>query len=260
METLYEYLLENYKPNEPIFLAELQIEGMSRANLRQQIKKLTDAGKVKRFDNGVYFLPKKTIFKSGSQLPPEKVLECKYLRDKDKRCGYVSGLMFFNQMGLTTQVPMLYEVVSNKATNEYRETSLAKSRVIVRKPKVSVTESNYKVLQFLDLLKDVDVYSEVTGKPLQERLYQYMSDASLSLSEMEPYFSYYPDKLYKNLVETRVIYTCTVIENNSGMRLTWPMSRLVLWYRQLKKIIMLRCCCGFWRRRCRISFLRVAHH
>ena len=129
---------------------------MSRANLRQQIKKLTDAGKVKRFDNGVYFLPKKTIFKSGSQLSPEKVLECKYLRDKDKRCGYVSGLMFFNQMGLTTQVPMLYEVVSNKATNEYRETSLAKSRVIVRKPKVPVTESNYKVLQFLDLLKDVD--------------------------------------------------------------------------------------------------------
>ena len=197
METLYEYLLKNYKLNEPIFLADLQIEGMSRANLRQQIKKLTDAGKVKRFDNGVYFLP---------QLPPEKVLECKYLRDKDKRCGYVSGLMFFNQMGLTTQVPMLYEVVSNKATNEYRETSLAKSRVIVRKPKVPVTESNYKVLQFLDLLKDVDVYSEITGKPLQERLYQYMSDAGLSLSEMEPYFSYYPDKLYKNLVETRVIY------------------------------------------------------
>ena len=195
METLYEHLLKNYKPNEPIFLADLQIEGMSRTNLRQQIKKLTDAGKVKRFDNGVYFLPKKTIFKSGSQLSPEKVLECKYLRDKDKRCGYVSGLMFFNQMGLT-----------NKATNEYRETSLAKSRVIVRKPKVPVTESNYKVLQFLDLLKDVDVYSEVTGKPLQERLYQYMSDASLSLSEMEPYFSYYPDKLYKNLVETRVIY------------------------------------------------------
>ena len=108
METLYEYLLKNYKPNEPIFLADLQIEGMSRANLRQQIKKLTDAEKVKRFDSGVYFLPKKTIFKSGSQLPPEKVLECKYLRDKDKRCGYVSGLMFFNQMGLTTQVPMLY--------------------------------------------------------------------------------------------------------------------------------------------------------
>lgn len=206
METLYEYLLDNYKENEPIFLADLQVDGMTRTNVRQQIKKLTDTGKVKRFDNGIYFLPQKTIFKSGSQLAPEKVLECKYLRDKDERCGYVSGLMFFNQMGLTTQVPMMYEVVSNKATNDYRETSLAKSRVIVRKPKVPVTEKNYKDLQFLDMLKDVDVYSEVTGKPLQERLYRHMDDAHLSISEMEPYFAYYPDKLYKNLVETRVIY------------------------------------------------------
>lgn len=206
METLYEYLLDNYKENEPIFLADLQVDGMTRTNVRQQIKKLTDTGKVKRFDNGIYFLPKKTIFKSGSQLAPEKVLECKYLRDKDERCGYVSGLMFFNQMGLTTQVPMIYEVVSNKATNDYRETSLAKSRVIVRKPKVPVTEKNYKALQFLDMLKDVDVYSELTGKPLQDRLYRYMDDANLSISEMEPYFAYYPDKLYKNLVETRVIY------------------------------------------------------
>ena len=206
METLYEYLLDNYKENEPIFLVDLQVDGMTRTNVRQQIKKLTDTGKVKRFDNGIYFLPKKTIFKSGSQLAPEKVLECKYLRDKDERCGYVSGLMFFNQMGLTTQVPMMYEVVSNKATNDYRETSLAKSRVIVRKPKVPVTEKNYKALQFLDMLKDVDVYSEVTGKPLQDRLYRYMDDANLSISEIEPYFAYYPDKLYKNLVETRVIY------------------------------------------------------
>ncbi|MCB6621511.1 DUF6088 family protein [Mediterraneibacter sp. 210702-DFI.5.30] len=206
METLYEYLLDNYKENEPIFLVDIQIDGMTRTNVRQQIKKLADTGKVKRFDNGIYFLPKKTIFKSSSQLTPEKVLECKYLRDKDKRCGYVSGLMFFNQMGLTTQIPMMYEVVSNKATNDYRETSLAKSRVIVRKPKVPVTEKNYKVLQFLDMLKDVEVYSEVTGKQLQDQLYRYMDDANLSISEMEPYFSYYPDKLYKNLVETRVIY------------------------------------------------------
>jgi hypothetical protein len=197
METLYEYLLDNYKENEPIFLADLQVDGMTRTNVRQQIKKLTDTGKVKRFDNGIYFLPKKTIFKSGSQLAPEKVLECKYLRDKDERCGYVSGLMFFNQMGLTTQVPMMYEVVSNKATNDYRETSLAKSRVIVRKPKVPVTEKNYKDLQFLDIYKtgpDVDVYSELTGKPLQDRLYRYMDDANLSISEMEPYFAYYPDR------------------------------------------------------------------
>ena len=206
MSNLYQYLTENYKENEPFFLSDIQIEGMTGNNIRQQLKKLTDAEKVKRFDKGIYYLPKKSIFKSGSKPTLEKVLEYKYLRDNDRRCGYISGLLFFNQMGLTTQVPMQYEIVSNKATNEYRETSLAKSRIIIRKPKVPVTEKNYMALQFLDMLKDVDVYSEMSGTDLQKRLYQYMRDAGLEISDLESYFSYYPDKLYKNLIETRVIY------------------------------------------------------
>ena len=64
--------------------------------------------------------------------------------------------------------------------------------------RTGVTEAEYWAQRRLD--------SEVTGKPLQDRLYRYMDDANLSISEMEPYFAYYPDKLYKNLVETRVIY------------------------------------------------------
>ncbi len=206
MFNLYQYLVEKYKENEPFFLSDIQIKGMSGNNVRQQLKKLTDIGKVKRFDSGIYYLPKKSIFKSGSQPTFEKVLEYKYLWDKNKRCGYISGLLFFNQMGLTTQVPMQYEIVTNKATNDYRETSLAKSRVIIRKPKVIITEKNYVILQFLDMLKDVDVYSEMSGTDLQNRLYRYMDDVGLELSDLESYFSYYPDKLYKNLIETRVIY------------------------------------------------------
>ena len=101
---------------------------------------------------------------------------------------------------------MQYEIVTNKATNEYRETFLAKSRIISRKPKVPVTEENYMALQFLDMLKDVDVYSEMSGIALQKRLYQYMRKVGLRISDLESYFPYYPDKLYKNLVETRVIY------------------------------------------------------
>ena len=72
METLYEYLIKNYKLNEPIFLADIQIEGVSHANLRQKIKKLTDAGKIKRFDNGVYFLPKKQFSNPGHSLHRKK--------------------------------------------------------------------------------------------------------------------------------------------------------------------------------------------
>ena len=67
MSNLYQYLTENYKENEPFFLSDIQIDGMTGNNIRQQLKKLTDAEKVKRFDKGIYYLPKKSIFKSGSK-------------------------------------------------------------------------------------------------------------------------------------------------------------------------------------------------
>lgn len=57
------------------------------------------------------------IFQSGSQLTLEKVLECKYLKDCEKRCGYASGLMFFNQMGLT--IKNLGETRSRRDYNRY---------------------------------------------------------------------------------------------------------------------------------------------
>lgn len=204
--SLYEFLIQNYKENEPIFTSEIQIEGMTNVNLRQQLKKLADSGKIKRFDTGIYFIPEKTIFRSGSQLSSYQVIEKKYLQNDNQRCGYISGIMLANQMGLTTQVPMVYEVVTNKATKDYRETKLNKTRVILRKPRVEVTDDNYKILQFLDLMKDIDYYSEVEGERLQKRLFQYMQDMKLNFSMLEPYLSYYPDRVYKNMYETRLIY------------------------------------------------------
>ena len=46
MSNLYQYLTENYKENEPFFLSDIQIKGMTGNNIRQQLKKLTDTEKV----------------------------------------------------------------------------------------------------------------------------------------------------------------------------------------------------------------------
>ena len=95
---------------------------------------------------------------------------------------------------------------SNKATRDRRETMLGSAKVVVRSPKVTVAEANYKILQFLDFIRDIDMYSEVAGDSLKEKLYRY------TVSETKPYFSYYPDKLYKNFVETEVIfYDCRIL-------------------------------------------------
>ena len=49
-------------------------------------------------------------------------------------------------------------------------------------------------------------FSELDGKELNDRLSKYMRDAIISVADMEPYFDFYPDKLYKNLVKTKVIF------------------------------------------------------
>ena len=72
-----------------------------------------------------------------------------------ERCGYLSGIRFANQLGITTQVSSVYEIYTNKATKDYRETRMANIKVILRKPYVKVDEKNASVLQFLDLIKEV---------------------------------------------------------------------------------------------------------
>lgn len=202
---LYDYLVETYGENEPIFVAEIEFRDMSKNSIRQQIKKLADAELLKRYDTGIYFIPKKSIFKSGSQLSLSQVIEKKYLKEKENCCGYIGGLALANQLGLTTQVPMVCEVVTNKATNDYRETMLANSKVVIRKPRTVVNEQNYRILQFLDMIKEIDFYAEISGDELTARLLAYMRKCAIKFSDIEEYLPYYPEKIYKNLYEVGLL-------------------------------------------------------
>lgn len=204
---LYEYLKYKYQPNEPIFLSNLNIEGISYNNLRQQIKKLVDSGLLVRYDTGIYFIPEPSIFKSGSQLSFNRVVKEKYLLDESReQCGYISGVYFANAVGLTTQVPMKYDIVTNKATKDYREVKLAQSTIIVRKPKIEVTSANHLTLQFLDLIKDIDSLSELKGLSLNNKLRDYIQKANLEFKEIEKYLGYYPDKIYKNMYKVGILH------------------------------------------------------
>lgn len=202
---VYEYIENKYKTNEPIFLAELDIPDMKPVSVRQQMKKLTEEGRLKRFDAGIYYIPKKSIFRSGSTLSIDEVIRKKYLQDGVNRCGYVGGILFANQLGLTTQVPALYEVYTNKATTEYRETKLANLRVILRKPYCEIDTENAETLQFLDLIKEVVDISEVDGEELTKRLLGYMKKKNIGFESMKPFLPYYPDRIYKNMYEVGLL-------------------------------------------------------
>ena len=199
-DVLFEQLRKQYKENEPILLSEIKF-----ASTRQQMKRLTEEGKLKKFDTGIYYIPKASIFRSGSVLSIESVLNKKYLFDNNERCGYISGLLFANKIGLTTEVPMVYEIKTNKATTEYRETRLVNFRIIVRHPYVTINDENAMVLQFLDLMKDIVNISELEGNDLTKSLLSYLKISGLDFNALKPYLPYYPDRIYKNMFEVGLL-------------------------------------------------------
>ena len=204
-DTLYGYLKKIYSENEPIFLSDIDIKDMKPVYVRQQIKKLTEDGRIKRFDTGIYYLPKKTMFKSGSALSVDDVIRKKFLYDGNVQCGYLCGMFLANRLGLTTQVPATYEVCSNKATTEYRDTQLGSFRVILRKPYVEITEKNINALQFLDLMKEVVDISEIEGSELTDRLVNYLTAKGITFESLKPYVQFYPDRIYKNMYKVGLL-------------------------------------------------------
>lgn len=199
---LYDFLIENYGCGEPIFLSEVSYPAKREVALRQEMSKLVALGLVRRFEQGIYYIPEKGMFSTERVLSVEKVIERKYLFDKNgNRCGYVSGQTFANQFGISTQVPMVITVVSNKATTTERRIRLAGREIILRKPRYDVDEMNFRILQLLDLILDIDIYCEVSYEEGRKRVAQYLQKWLLQFSYMEEYFSYYPIKLFKNLYE-----------------------------------------------------------
>ena len=203
MKRLYEYLISNYKPNEPIFVSDIQLS-VSDVNLRQMFKVLCDSGKIERFDTGIYYLPKESRLKGGVPLGADTVARYKYVSRNGRIDGYYSGYTFANQLGVTTQVPYTLEIVSNNASARVREVSLQGRKVLLRKAKIPVTKENYKVLQLLDFLKDVDQYMDERSEELYNRIKRYIVDEQIRKNEVDRYIMQYPDRIFRYIYEMRL--------------------------------------------------------
>lgn len=203
---LFEYLEQTYRPNEPIIASDISYNGMSQNLLRQQLKKLTDAGVIKRYDKGIFYIPKASVLKLDIIPSKDDVIKKKYLVAGTDVFGYISGLEFASLLGLTTQVPMQTEVVTNKATRRVREVSVGGFSVKLRKPRTFINQDNYCAMQLLDLVNDIDSLSELTGRELQKAISDYMDNIGLEFCDLLQYLDLYPDKIYKNLFEVGVLY------------------------------------------------------
>ncbi len=201
-----DYLKENYKIGEPIFLTDIIIPNITEENLRYHLKKYTDDGILCRFEPGIYYFPKENIFGEKSVLSADVVAVNKYIKRRGRRVGFYSGYTLANRMGLSTQVPYTEEITSNYAPAAVRELLIKNRKYIIRRPIIEINEMNAPVLQLLDCLKDIDRCAEEDMKSCGVILTRYIKENGITKEKIDQYITSYPTKIYKAIYETGVRY------------------------------------------------------
>ena len=203
---LYDYLLEQYGFNEPILTTEIQYRDYSKPWLYKEINRLVKDGKLMKFDKGICYIPKDTPF-GKSILNPNKVIEKKYINDGSGVIGYYSGISFLNMIGMSSQVANRIEIYTNKETSKFREVSVGRQRVIVRRARVNITEKNAPVLSLLEMMNFVS--PEFFGDDEKRLAAEYVERNYIAKGHITKYAPFFPDKALKTFVESEVVYDVT---------------------------------------------------
>jgi hypothetical protein len=196
---LYDYIITNFKKDEPIFLSELP--GKSKDSVRQEMKKLTDEGKIERLYNGVYYLSYTTILGTKGKVSIDKFVQKRYLEVNGRTTGYITGIQLANMFGFTTQNPSCYEVCSNEATTKQRKLDIDGRQIVVYKPVADVSAENKASLQFLDLMSTIDKYSEISGDELKRKIKEFVTVIGVDFELVKKYISLFPDRVYRNIYQ-----------------------------------------------------------
>jgi hypothetical protein len=205
--TFSKYLQDKFGINEPIYLEEINYENYSRSWVLSELRKLVEKEELKRFDKGIYYFPIKREW-GDSIIDTNKVIERRFISDGNEVYGYITGLSLWNKSGLSTQVPNLLEVATNKESTRVRDIYVGFLRVRARKSRTEITKDNAITLQFLDLMNIMQPSESLDGveRFRLNRFVKNIKEAGVTKETISQYIGLYPAKAYKNLIESGVIY------------------------------------------------------
>lgn len=203
---LKEYLEKTYGYNEPILISEIKLESLNDNALRQYFKRMVKSGDLIRFDTGVYYLSKDSRLLEKPYLDPIKVITRKYIENGTETYGYFSGAYFSNQLGLTTQMPAVIEVVTDKEATKGRTVTVGRQNVRLRRPAMQITKENALLLQFLDAVSTAEKYAELPQQEMTALLKQYLCKHSFTRKQLADSLSSVTAQTAKKLIESGLIY------------------------------------------------------
>lgn len=186
--------IELYPEDEPIFIDDIKKYVIQKCkkdekenvlkNINVILNRLKNEGIIKAEYKGVYYKPVITIF-GEMGLDQTKLMQLKYLNDREGNIkGYIVGAKLFNRLGLTTLVPNVTDIVTNEC--KYHKQYDEKLRTYITKPKIEITNDNYRYLQFLDILENKDnIYIEAENA--NEILYNIIEECNLDFEKIIKY-------------------------------------------------------------------------
>lgn len=200
---LYNYMVDTFGFNEPIFISDINFKGYSRIWVSKELARLCEDGKVIRYEKGLYYVPQNTIF-GKSSLNPNKVIKRKYLTEKGENIGFLTGTAALQQIGLSTQVPNIIEIQTNNESSKLRRVKVGSQEVILRKPKVKINNENINVLRLFDIMSNTPANLLDTEK--REVLKKWINESGITREQITKFSPALPDKAMRNLIESGVIY------------------------------------------------------
>lgn len=206
---LKEYLEKTYGYNEPIFISEIQFNGMNDNALRQYFKRMLKSGDLARFDTGIYYLPNTSCILKKSYLDPMKVIVRKYIKNTTATYGYFSGAMSANQIGLTSQMPAVLEIVTSKESTKGRTVTIGSQTLRLKRPAIEITSLNAGLLQFLDIVAQAETYSEFSEAETKDLLRSYAKKQNYSQQLLSSVLPAVTGTTAKKLIGWGIIYEFT---------------------------------------------------
>lgn len=200
------YLLETFGYNEPIFINELSVPNMSENAMRQAVKRLTASGYLKRYDTGIYYIPKPSKLLGTSYLDPYVVVTRKYIKNHTETYGYITGASFANELGLTTQMPAVIEIVTNKEATKGRTVTIGGQTIRIKGSALPINDSNAAVLQFLDTVSQAEKYSELPEPEMVDRLKSYLKRCQITQKQLSAVSTSLTGNTARKLIEWGIIY------------------------------------------------------
>lgn len=200
-----ERIKENFQINEPIFTQEILdlFSDYSRAQVFRFINTAKDRGEIVQFDKGIYYLPKMTYF-GMSNISVDSVIEKKYLSNKNDNYGVYSGIRLLNMFSVTTQVPVVIEIVSNNESSKCRQITIKGRRFILRRSRFEINRDNVYEYVILQLFNDFSNETKLNDLA-KKKLLEFMEEKGVTVQKILELSLKFPANTIKKLLKSGLL-------------------------------------------------------